>query len=457
MRKYGDNDAEMGSEGTPADFLDALLDLTLEFRRVLAPHGSIAIELGDTYSGSGGAGGDYNPGGLRDGQERFDGSAVRDRSGRPDDSMERRDDEPPTVGTRSNARFRAGYQVRHPDGRIQGPKVEPYAVEYRGGGGGVGWPLAKSLALIPQLYPASLAYGRNLLRPEHTFAPWLVRNVITWCRPNPPVGKLGDKVRPATSYITVACTSGRRYFDLDGVRTEYAPITIANKGKGQRTVTADGPSARGLDENFLTHAGAPPLDWWDDALDPNDPTDHMTIVMPTQPYPGAHYATWPAKLAQRLIDMMCPLKVCVTCGKPSERITETVNALGHGVHRAAHRNHADGRDMRDLPRTPSITADVRTLGWSDCGCKCDECYAASRYYGNDPDLDPTPCDHHWRPGHVLDPFAGSGTTLAVAMGMGRDVTGIELYPANADLIRERVGMFLEEYGPTVSITETRPL
>ena len=45
-------------------------------------------------------------------------------------------------------------------------------------------------------------------------------------------------------------------------------------------------------------------------------------------------------------------------------------------------------------------------------------------------------------GTVLDPFAGSGTTLAAAVGLGRDSIGIDLDPRNADLARERVGMFL---------------
>jgi len=40
-------------------------------------------------------------------------------------------------------------------------------------------------------------------------------------------------------------------------------------------------------------------------------------------------------------------------------------------------------------------------------------------------------------GVVLDPFAGSGTTLAVANRLGRHAVGIELNPAYADLIRRR--------------------
>ncbi len=108
--------AEIGSEPDPATFVDCLLELVHEWGRVLAPWGSIAIELGDSYSGSGGAGGDYNPGGLRDGQNRFRAARVQ-----------------PTVpGSGSGAR--------------------------------PGWPRPKCLALVPQAFAMSLAYGRNVLR-----------------------------------------------------------------------------------------------------------------------------------------------------------------------------------------------------------------------------------------------------------------------------------------------------
>lgn len=56
-------------------------------------------------------------------------------------------------------------------------------------------------------------------------------------------------------------------------------------------------------------------------------------------------------------------------------------------------------------------------------------------------------EDHWRNGIVLDPFAGSGTTLAVATGHGRDAIGIDLDPRNFDLARERIGLFLSEAEP----------
>jgi DNA modification methylase len=45
-------------------------------------------------------------------------------------------------------------------------------------------------------------------------------------------------------------------------------------------------------------------------------------------------------------------------------------------------------------------------------------------------------------GTILDPFVGSGTTLAVATGHGRNAIGIDLDHRNEHLIRHRVGMFL---------------
>jgi hypothetical protein len=54
------------------------------------------------------------------------------------------------------------------------------------------------------------------------------------------------------------------------------------------------------------------------------------------------------------------------------------------------------------------------------------------------------CGHDaWRTGIVLDPFAGSGTTLDAAQAVGRHAIGIDLDPRNADLARDRVGLFLE--------------
>jgi DNA modification methylase len=146
---------------------------------------------------------------------------------------------------------------------------------------------------------------------------------------------------------------------------------------------------------------------------------------------------------------MCPRRVCVVCGVPSRRIVEVSNLI-------------DSKPMEDFPEdyTPQkrsgwsefssnphikgvqtklhidknrLTQARRHLGWSDCG------------------------HNNWRPGRILDPFVGSGTTLAVASGMGRDSVGIDLDGRNAHLAEQRVGMFLEvDWGDQEPTTELPP-
>ena len=348
---HPDKAKEIGSETSPAEFLDTLLRLTAEWGRLLAPHGSICVELGDTYAGSGGGGDDYCD----------------------------------------------------------------------------GWPLAKSLCGIPTLYAWSLAYGRNLLTGEPSPAgKWRVRNLVAWVRPNPPVGALGDKFRPATSFLTIACRARDRYFDLDAVRT---PANEANKrpsvnkregipGRADQVVSPLGPDG----QRIISHpAGAPPLDWWE---------------IPPRGYRGAHYATFPPELCERPIETMCPRRVCTTCGQPSRRIVGETTYVRTDTDRVSARlamscgeRVAERVNQHHQPNgaNTSVTAHRETVGWSDCG------------HGT------------WRPGHVLDPFAGTGTTLAVAVGHGRAATGIDIDPRNADLARERLGMFLTVDHPRAEV------
>lgn len=350
---HPDKGKEIGSEPTPAEFIDTLLALTAEWERVLAPHGSICVELGDTYAGGGNG----------------------------------------------------------PDARNAGADHESNAAE-RWTGTRNGWPMDKSLTGIPTLYAWSLAYGRNLLTGEPSPAgQWRIRNVVAWVRPNPPVGALGDKFRPGTSYITVACKARDRWFDLDDVRTEHQypdrlndPVHPAHVGGGM------------MQEHDIAHrgnpAGAPPLDWWQ---------------VPTEPYSGSHYATWPRKLLERPIRAMCPSEVCRTCGEPRRRIVgeaEYVPSASYrgGVMVADAERTGDGVNQwkGEGGAQASVIRQAPTLGWTDCG------------------------HDDFRRGVVLDPFAGSGTTLAVATGLGRDAIGIDIDKRNLDLAYERVGMFLKE-------------
>ena len=78
-------------------------------------------------------------------------------------------------------------------------------------------------------------------------------------------------------------------------------------------------------------AGAPPLDCWFDVYDVSAGAfdEHDTWTITTQPSSLAHYAMWPAKLAERLILMMCPAEVCATCGTPNGRRADGTGDVAH--------------------------------------------------------------------------------------------------------------------------------
>lgn len=368
---HPDKHLEIGAEPDPAAFVATLLGLTAEWRRVLAPHGTLAVELGDTYAGSGMSG------------QRYD-----EWSGE------------------------GGYGGRGRDKQ------------------GAGWPLPKSLALIPEAYRLGLAYGLNPLTGESSPAGrWRVRNTVTWCRPNPPVGALGDKFRPSTSDLVIACTARDRWFDLDAVR-EWNPSSMRNKYPGgvfpgERTGATKQPDtgSRNDDGQPLASgphpAGAPPLDHW---------------IIPPGGYTGSHYAVFPPELCRIPIEAMCPRRVCRTCGEPSRReVTAsgdyTVNDTQGGPKGAP----TTGAGRNGDPARYGTTNNT-TTGWTTCDCPGTDGIRLDGYHTGP----------GWRPGRVLDPFGGSGTTGLVASGLSRDAILIDFDARNLDLARERIGMWLTE-------------
>jgi len=98
---------------------------------------------------------------------------------------------------------------------------------------------------------------------------------------------------------------------------------------------------------------------------------------------------------------------------------------------------AEGKGAHSNKGTSRTTTTTTTTGWTSCGCP-----------GTEPDrLDGYHTDTGWRPGIVLDPFGGSGTTGIAATGLSRDAILIDLDERNLDLARERLGMFLTEGVP----------
>jgi site-specific DNA-methyltransferase (adenine-specific) len=132
---------------------------------------------------------------------------------------------------------------------------------------------------------------------------------------------------------------------------------------------------------------------------------------------GSHFATFPEELARRCIAAGASERgCCPECGAPWVRVVE---ASGGTIGQAWHDHSNDlQRGHRDATGGKSTDGTYRraTTGWRPTCAH---------------DREPVPCT-------VLDPFAGSGTTLAVARRMGRRSIGIELQPDYLPLIQRRV-------------------
>ena len=171
-------------------------------------------------------------------------------------------------------------------------------------------------------------------------AGWYLRSDIIWHKPNPMPESCTDRPTKSHEYIFLLSRQARYFYDAEAVK-ERTPAQIVKAPAGWDQ--SSGP--HGSIHRCGRSKAQPPAA----TINTRNLRDVWTIA--PQPYPGAHYATFPEKLAEP----------CILAGSPPG-------------------------------------------------------------------------------GVVLDPFAGSGTTGAVALRHGRRFIGIELSP---DYIRQDAGPRLD--------------
>ena len=192
------------------------------------------------------------------------------------------------------------------------------------------------------------------------------------------------------------------YYDADAIRSIYAESSATDprdNANGQRR-ERDYPGANtngGTNLGGNRAGGANARTVW-------------TIA--TQPYKGAHFATFPEDLPR-----ICILAgtsehgVCAQCGAAWERCVERTG-------------HINKREPAHAPNNYPTKTD--STGWSPTTRATDV-------------WQPTcACDAAVIPATVLDPFAGSGTTLAVAQKLGRRGVGLDLSKDYLALAAKRI-------------------
>lgn len=360
IRQYkteANKDQEIGTElvhdclgwatGKPCGecYVCAMVTVFREVKRVLRPDGICFINLGDSYAGSGGAGGDYATGGLKAGQPKYKGTSK---------------------------------YKNLPDKNLMG----------------IPWRVALALQ----------ADG------------WILRQDIIWSKPNPMPESVLDRCTKSHEYIFVLAKSKKYFFDGEAIKEPLAEASLGRAARKQKLINKTGKGTLGKQsENGVdTQHGYAGL-----ALARNGKTGYnlengtrnkrSVWHVATRPYKGAHFATYPPTLVEPMIKAGTSEKgCCPQCGAPWQRVLEK--------NQTNKSNEAGITEMiaKGVPRQKAnlyVTKErgtTKTIAWKP-GCKCG-------------DLSPKPC-------LVLDPFAGSGTTLMVAVELGRYGIGLDLSSA----------------------------
>jgi DNA modification methylase len=267
----------------------------------------------------------------------------------------------------------------------------------------------KSLQGIPSLIEAS---ARR--------AGWILRNRIIWVKRGGMPDPVQDRLAGRHEYILHFAVNGY-YYDLFG----YAEV-YSSGGKG-----------------------ANPGDVWEIA-----PKRNL----------GRHLAPFPTEIVERAITLACPKEVCPQCLKPRRRLVQRTAELdasrpqarralelarekgltpehiaavqATGISDAGKARQVQNGTDRNTEIVRKLAAEAKTAlggyfreftfakrrsaGWTDCGCGVG-----------------------FTPGVVLDPFMGTGTTLDVAIRMGRSAIGIDLDAVQVKEVMSACSLFDE--------------
>ena len=239
---------------------------------------------------------------------------------------------------------------------------------------------------------------------------WLLRQDIIWAKPNPMPESVHDRPANSHEHVFLMSKNARYFYDADAVREGKAESTLRDNRSND-----DGHRRErgypGAASNGGTNLGGRKTD-----KQAGGRNLRSVWTIPTQPYPGAHFATFPERLVEPCIKAGTSEKgVCPVCGAGWKREVERTPGERTGGHKG--RGVGDSNGMTSMREMTPMRINVTTTGWAP-GCGCSE---------TNPDAsDPVPAI-------VLDPFAGSGTTGMVAARLGRGFIGIDLAGGDKDL------------------------
>jgi site-specific DNA-methyltransferase (cytosine-N4-specific) len=312
LRNY-DMPNQIGIEASVPEYVDKLVSVFTEIRRVLHSSGTLWLNLGDSYNGS---------------------------------------------GKNSGCNHATDKQASNP-GSLTGIPLNLSGFK------------PKDMLMIPARVAIALCDSG-----------WYLRSKITWIKASAMTESVRDRPTNSTEDIFLLSKSRSYFYDTEAVKEKAA--------------------VEGTYRNMRNH--------W---------------TLNTEPFVGSHFATFPTEIPRKAILAGTSARgCCVHCLAPYERIISRQRIL-----------------RRDLPpNDPRYRPNSYRGNYADINGKGDAGYSQTSTLGWQPTC--TCVEHSTRndiqPCVVLDPFAGSGTTLLVAKQLNRRGVGIELNPEYYAIIKHVV-------------------
>ena len=246
LRDYG-CDGQLGLENTPQHYVDNLVEVFREVRRVLRDDGTVWLNLGDSYCSSRPMGTSGNSDNVGNAYKKHIENFDFGRTGKTS-----------KVGTNE---YRGRGKV------VEGLKIKDLV--------GIPWRVAFALQ----------ADG------------WYLRQDIIWHKPNPMPESVQDRCTKAHEYIFLLSKNSSYYYDNDAIKEEAdfagAKITMGPKYMSKRQATG---------RNIKPSGNA-----FNDVYDvPQYRNKRSVWTVTTKPYKGAHFATYPPDLIRPCILAGCP-------------------------------------------------------------------------------------------------------------------------------------------------------
>lgn len=251
LRDYG-MDGQLGLEATPQEYVARLVEVFAEVRRVLADDGSLWVNLGDSYAGSWGA---------------------QSRGGPPSESS--------TLA--GNGHVGGGPKIKS----LSAVQIAAHPKTTRTG----------SLSRAPGLKPKDLVGVPWRVAFALQADGWWLRSDIIWAKPNPMPESIRDRPTKAHEYLFLLSKRERYYYDADSIAWPSCNRLPGNK-RPDKHVSA----AMAGDPHLRTKAGMFKLQQkWKEQGPPETVNARSVWPVATQPFPEAHFATFPQALVEPCI------------------------------------------------------------------------------------------------------------------------------------------------------------